>query len=123
RDGVFEVEEDVVGFTSERFLEHGGLRAGHGELAPLQAGRMRRLVPSETHALTVTRGVVFPPAVCSASGDWAAAPRASSGAAVPQSLSPQARTAARTPSARRRCRAKILSRPSSDMMASDSRNP
>ena len=84
RDGVFEVEEDVVGFTSERFLEHGGLRAGHGELAPLQAGRMRRLVPSETHALTVTRGVVFPPAVCTASGDWAAAPRASSGAAVPR---------------------------------------
>src|SRR5256885_13996921 len=36
---------------------------------------------------------------------------------------PHARTAARTPSASRWCRAKMLSSPSSDMMASDSRSP
>src|SRR5205807_1226425 len=43
--------------------------------------------------------------------------------ALAQSFSPQARTAARTPSASRRWRAKIASRPSSRMMPRDSRRP
>src|SRR5947199_171932 len=60
----------------------GRLRAGHGELAPLQPG-LDRLVTREAHALTVARGVAgLPlPGCCWASGEGTAA-RAASGAAV-----------------------------------------
>src|SRR5437879_2043657 len=81
-DGVFEVGEDVVRLARERLGEHRRLRAGHGELAPLQPG-LDRLVTREAHALTVARGVAgLPlPGCCWASGEGTAA-RAASGAAV-----------------------------------------
>src|SRR5204862_879360 len=55
RDGVLEVEKDIVRFAVERLLEQRRLRAGNGELAPLQSWS-RRLVAGEAHARTAARG-------------------------------------------------------------------
>src|SRR5207244_13101186 len=87
RDGVLEVEKDIIRFAVERLLEQRRLRAGNRELAPLESW-MRRLVAGEAHARTAARegdaaGDGFAPGACCASGDCPAAARGASGAAVP----------------------------------------
>ena len=86
RDGVLEVEKDIVRFAVERLLEQRRLRAGNRELAPLESW-MRRLVAGEAHARTAARGGDaagdgLAPGPCCASGDCPAAARGASGAAV-----------------------------------------
>mgnify|MGYP003694282069 CR=1 FL=1 len=54
RDGVLEIEEDVVRLALERLGEHGRIGPGHRQLAALQAGP-GRLVTRVAHAPTRAR--------------------------------------------------------------------
>src|SRR3989442_673974 len=85
RDGVREVEKDIVRVAVERLLEQRRLRAGNRELAPLESW-MRRLVAGEAHARTAARGGDaagdgFAPGACGAAGDCPAAARGAGGGA------------------------------------------
>src|SRR3989442_11093429 len=60
-DGVFEVEEDVVRLARERLGEHRRLRAGHGELAPLQPGLDPLLAPGGPSPPGPPGGARLPP--------------------------------------------------------------
>src|SRR5207249_11275806 len=74
RDGVLEIEKDVVRLAVERLLEQDRLRAGDGELAALEP-RVRRLVAGEAHALTGAREE----GEGDKGGDWAGAARGATG--------------------------------------------
>src|SRR5207248_488301 len=101
-DRVLEVEKHAIRVTVEGLPEQRGLRAGDGELAPLQP-RPGRLVPGETHARTAVRGDDLPAGVWTASvACGAGGGRGGNGAAVVRGC---AGAAARTPSARRAWRA------------------
>ena len=85
RDGVLEVEKDVIRGALERLQKQRRLRAGDRELAALEP-RARRLVAREAHARTAARGGggddCFAPGAGGASGVGVAPARGGSGAAV-----------------------------------------